>query len=166
MSGILNKFGFKKEQSKDSDKADKKAEVKDSAQKKSEKSPVKAKASKKTASKVSSRSKTQDKTKKKAAKPQAKDKNAEKFYRNILAKIDTEKAGLQESQGKYSFVVAKNSNKKEVEKAIESYYQVKVLKVNLINYKPKKTRFGLTQGMKKGYKKAIVSLREGEVIKD
>jgi len=93
-----------------------------------------------------------------------KTKKVDEFFKYIVRPNETEKASIQEAQGKYHFTVTKNANKSEVKKAIENYFGVLVEKVNIINYKPKKTRFGLQVGTKKGFKKAVVTLKEGQSI--
>lgn len=76
----------------------------------------------------------------------------------------TEKASLLESENKYVFKVRKNANKIQVKRAVEAFYGVKVLSVRIVNIPPKKRRLGRIEGKKKGCKKAIVKIREGEKI--
>lgn len=64
----------------------------------------------------------------------------------------------------YIFDVAKKSNKVRIMKAVEDIYHVKVEKVRTINIPSKKRRLGRTVGKKSGYKKAIVTLKEGYAI--
>ena len=78
--------------------------------------------------------------------------------------IITEKVTMISQLGKYAFRVAKQANKSEVKKAIEEIYKVKVVSVNVINAKPKKRRLGRTMGVRPGYKKAIVTLKEGQKL--
>jgi len=80
----------------------------------------------------------------------------------------TEKAtGLQE-KGKYAFEVAKNANKVEIKKAVEKMYGVTVEKVSTMRIqgklKVKNTKAGVVSGRKPMVKKAIVSLKAGEMI--
>lgn len=88
----------------------------------------------------------------------------------ILVKpIITEKAEfLSENKGQYSFVVARRANKVEIRKAIESMYSVNVTSVNTAvmpgKAKSRNTRAGRTQGRVASYKKAIVTLADGETI--
>ena len=85
-------------------------------------------------------------------------------YRDIiLAPVITEKTAYAESEGKYAFKVALNANKIEVKQAIEKIFNVKVEKVNILNSHPKK-RVGKYTGMTNKYKKAIVTLAEGNTI--
>ncbi len=64
----------------------------------------------------------------------------------------------------YVFKVSKKANKNEIKKAVEESYGVNVLKVRIINVPAKRRRLGRTRGWKKGYKKAIVTLKEGQKI--
>ncbi len=90
--------------------------------------------------------------------------------KNILLKpIITEKSeALSEEEGKYSFKVARQANKLQIARAVEDLYEVHVEKVNTMvvpgKFKVRTTRTGMTQGMKPPYKKAIVTLSEGEMI--
>lgn len=89
---------------------------------------------------------------------------------NILIKpIVTEKMTAQgEDFNRYGFVVAKDANKLEIKKAVEELYQVKVAEVNTMRYAGKRkqryTKSGVTVGRTSSYKKAVVTLAEGEVI--
>ena len=78
--------------------------------------------------------------------------------------IITEKVTTLSQLGKYSFLVENKSTKNEVKKAVEEAYKVKVVRVNVINTKPKKRRLGRTTGVKPGYKKAIVTLKAGQKL--
>ena len=83
----------------------------------------------------------------------------------ILRPIITEKTSdLMGQDNKYTFVVNKDSNKTEVAYAVEKLFNVKVLKVNIMNVRPKRRRFGRFEGTKPGYKKAIVKLAPGHTI--
>lgn len=90
--------------------------------------------------------------------------------KNIIIKpIITEKAeALSENMGQYSFIVDKRSNKVEIRKAVEKQFNVSVDSVNTINMpkksKSRNTRSGVVKGAISGYKKAIITLSEGENI--
>ncbi len=75
---------------------------------------------------------------------------------------------LSEKSNKYSFVVDKRANKLEIKQAIEDKYSVNVTSVNTVimpaKRKVKNTRSGIVIGKKSSYKKAIVSLADGEEI--
>lgn len=80
----------------------------------------------------------------------------------IIKPIITERSmeGLQ--MGKYTFMVAKNANKIEIANAVTELFGVKVAKVNTMNCKGKLKRMGRTAGYTPDWKKAIVTLAEGE----
>jgi large subunit ribosomal protein L23 len=85
-------------------------------------------------------------------------------WRYILAPHVTEKATLLQRDGQYVFKVAPEANKTEIKKSIEEIYGVKVEKVRIINVPRKKRRRGRIEGWRKGYKKAIVKIKEGQKI--
>ncbi|MDD5433355.1 MAG: 50S ribosomal protein L23 [Candidatus Pacebacteria bacterium] len=76
----------------------------------------------------------------------------------------TEKATLLQEQDQYVFQVFKTATKPAVKKALEEVYGVNVEQVRIINVDRKKRRLGRTTGWKRGYKKAIVKIRKGQVI--
>ena len=82
----------------------------------------------------------------------------------VLRPVISEDAMNHQALGKYVFEVGPRSTKSEIAKAVQLMYGVSVQKVNVINYKPKKTAFKRTVGTQKGFKKAIVSLAKGETI--
>jgi len=89
---------------------------------------------------------------------------------NILIKpIVTEKMTAQgEEFNRYGFVVEKSANKLEIKLAVEELYDVKVSEVNTMRYagkrKQRHTKSGVSVGKTASYKKAVVTLAEGEVI--
>ena len=87
----------------------------------------------------------------------------------LLKPIVTEKmTALGEDLNRYGFIVAKDANKVEIKKAVEKMYGVAVESVNTMRYggkaKSRFTKSGVISGKTKSYKKAIVTLAEGEVI--
>jgi large subunit ribosomal protein L23 len=88
----------------------------------------------------------------------------------ILVKpLITEKAEtLSEGLNKYSFVVAKGANKVEIRKAVQDMYGVNVTSVNTAimpgKAKNRTTKSGVLKGRVAAYKKAIITLVEGEDI--
>ncbi len=87
----------------------------------------------------------------------------------LVRPILTEKVNLQmEKSSRYTFEVAKAANKLEVKKAVEEFYGVKVQDVNTIvvpaKNKSRFTKAGVLRGRKSGYKKAVVTLAEGDSI--
>ena len=90
--------------------------------------------------------------------------------KQILVKpLVTEKTDiLTEKLSQYVFVVNKKANKIEIGKAINKMYGVKVARVNTMimpaKAKSRSTRSGILKGSVSGYKKAIVTLADGEEI--
>ena len=87
----------------------------------------------------------------------------------IIKPLITEKLNaLGEDQNKFGFKVVKGATKEEIKSAIESIYNVTVTKVNTMivpsKNKTKMTKTGLVVGRKSGYKKAIVTVAEGQTI--
>ena len=78
--------------------------------------------------------------------------------------LRTEKGAGMMRLGKYLFWVDKKSNKVEICDAIESIYKVKVDRVNTVNIKGKPKRVRYAMGMTSGWKKAVVTLKEGNKI--
>ncbi|MCV3753568.1 50S ribosomal protein L23 [Mycoplasma enhydrae] len=77
----------------------------------------------------------------------------------------TEKSEIARSNHNvYTFVVDKRTNKIEVKKAVEFIFDVKVEKVNIMNYDKKPAKLGRYQGFKNAVKKAIVYLDENSKI--
>ena len=88
---------------------------------------------------------------------------------SVLKKpIVTEKMTDLNEKGKYAFVVSTKANKVEIKKAVEEMYGVNVVKVNTIvtSSKPKTryTKAQIISGRTPSYKKAIVTVAEGEII--
>ncbi|HMN33437.1 MAG: 50S ribosomal protein L23 [Chitinophagaceae bacterium] len=87
----------------------------------------------------------------------------------IKKPIITEKVNKQtEKSNRYCFVVDKRANKLEIKKAIEDYYNVRIVDVNTCIVPAKNitrmTKAGVLSGRKSSYKKATISLVEGETI--
>lgn len=87
----------------------------------------------------------------------------------LLSPIITEKmTGLSEKLNRYAFRVDTNANKIQIKDAVEAMYGVSVESVNTMNYNGKAvsryTKNGLAQGRTNKFKKAIVSLTEGDAI--
>lgn len=81
-------------------------------------------------------------------------------YDIIKRPIITEKSMDQAAEKKYSFEVAKDVNKIEIKKAVETVFGVKVKSVNTMNIKGKVKRQGVHVGKRPDWKKAIVTLTE------
>ena len=87
----------------------------------------------------------------------------------IIKPIVTEKmTKLGEKLNRYGFKVEKDANKIQIKQAVEAMYNVTVTDVNTLIAAPKKksrfTKSGVIKGETSAYKKAIVTLKEGEVI--
>lgn len=88
----------------------------------------------------------------------------------LIKPILTEKqtAISEKFPNRYGFRVAPSANKVEIKNAIEQIYGVKVDAINTMNYSGKRksrfTKAGVVSGKTSAYKKAIVTLKEGEVI--
>ncbi|PIS39339.1 MAG: 50S ribosomal protein L23 [Candidatus Nealsonbacteria bacterium CG08_land_8_20_14_0_20_38_20] len=76
----------------------------------------------------------------------------------------TEKATDLTQKNQYVFKVYPEVNKIELKKAIEAIYGVDVAAVKIINLPRKRRRLGKISGWRKGYKKAIVKIKEGQKI--
>jgi len=87
----------------------------------------------------------------------------------LIKPIVTEKmTGQSSTLNRYGFVVDKLANKIQIKQAIEELYSVNVTSVNTMRYggksKVRFTRSGVQSGKTSGYKKAIVTIAEGEEI--
>ena len=82
----------------------------------------------------------------------------------IIAPVITEKSMVERQNNVYTFKVAKDANKIEIKKAIEEAFGVKVVKVNTANTKAKDKRVGRYTGKTQTYKKAFITLADGEKI--
>lgn len=83
----------------------------------------------------------------------------------IKAPVITEKSSnISQDDRKYVFKVDAKASKIEIKQAIEKLFKVKVEKVNTLTVKPKRRRVGRYTGMTNKYKKAIVTLAEGNKI--
>ena len=84
---------------------------------------------------------------------------------NIIKKpLLTEKSTNLNQYNQYSFIVNLHSNSNEIKKAIEKIFKVKVTKINTSIMRGKLKSFKGKIGYKKDYKKAIVTLAEGNTI--
>jgi large subunit ribosomal protein L23 len=83
----------------------------------------------------------------------------------IRRPLITEKTTRQKEEGRqYAFEVARDANKSEIQKAVEQLFKVKVLNVRTSNVLGKVKRLGRKFGKRSDWKKAIVTLREGDRI--
>ena len=77
----------------------------------------------------------------------------------------TEKTlSLKEEANQFAFEVDQRANKIQIKESIEKSFKVSVLRVRTMNVRGKKNRLGRYQGLKSSWKKAIVTLKEGDTI--
>lgn len=91
-------------------------------------------------------------------------KNAGIAFRVLVEPWITEKTHAAMSLNKYTFRVTRNATKKEVKKSIEGMYKVAVEKISVVNIHAKKKAYGRHEGKKQAYKKATVTLKQGDKI--
>ncbi len=82
----------------------------------------------------------------------------------IQRPIITEKSTALQELGKYTFEVTENANKHQVKQAVESAFNVEVVKVNMITVHPKWRGPGRRRGLTSASKKAVVTLKQGQKI--
>ena len=85
-------------------------------------------------------------------------------YDIIIRPIITERSMVDVANKKYVFEVAKDAGKVEIKKAVEEIFGVKVVRVNTLTVKPKTKRVRYVAGKTRSWKKAIVTLAEGDTI--
>jgi len=161
--GILDKFKIKKSpvkktaEKKEQSKPDKKSIPARAAVEKDEKSGAVVTPDGRL---VSAPKKSDTKTKK--VKPK-KDDTGE-AYRVLIKSLITEKGSSLGMYNQYIFEVAPFTNKIEIKKAIKKIYGVDPVKVNVMNISGKQIRYGRTEGRTKHWKKAVVTLPQGQKI--
>jgi len=85
------------------------------------------------------------------------------IYEVLKRPVDTEKTRFQGDLYQYTFEVDRRANKQQVKIAVEQIFDVDVVKVRIINVKPKHGRYGRRVVVRKSaWKKAIVTLQEGQ----
>ena len=87
----------------------------------------------------------------------------------IVKPLVTEKmTGITEKQNQFGFIVRPEANKLQIKAEVEALYGVNVVSVNTMVYagknKSRYTKAGLLQGRTNAFKKALVTLKEGETI--
>ena len=87
----------------------------------------------------------------------------------MIIPIVTEKANaISEKTNRFSFKVSPDANKYQIKDAVEKLYDVKVVGVSTMNYEVKKkmryTKRGIQRGKVAAFKKAVVTLAEGQTI--
>ena len=86
------------------------------------------------------------------------------LYEVLRRPLITEKNTTLQAQGKYAFEVAKEANKHQIKQAVEKAFDVTVMAVNVMTVPGKTRRIGRRQVLTQSWKKAIVTLREGNKI--
>ena len=88
----------------------------------------------------------------------------ERKYQVILAPVITEKATMASEDGQVTFRVSMDATKPEIKAAVEGLFDVKVKSVNTLVQKGKTKRFRGHLGQRSDFKKAVVTLEEGQSI--
>ncbi len=94
----------------------------------------------------------------------AKSNTSLKIYDIVRSPVVSEKSTIASANNTYLFKVCSSANKDEIKTAIEEIFKVKVEAVNTLNQKGKEKRFKGRLGTRVGYKKAMVRLKDGDVI--
>ena len=90
--------------------------------------------------------------------------SSERAMSIIKKPITTEKSTNLQQYNQYTFMVSKNSTSNEIKQAVETLFKVKVTKINTSINRGKMKSFKGTYGFRKDFKKAIITLKEGNTI--
>ena len=91
--------------------------------------------------------------------------NREQLMNVLIAPHVTEKTSLaMQNHNQYTFRVKKNATKTDIKQAVELMFEVKVKGVQVVNEPGKTRRFGKLSGRTQDWKKAYVSLVQGQTI--
>jgi large subunit ribosomal protein L23 len=83
----------------------------------------------------------------------------------IKRPLDTEKLDrMRDRENKFAFEIDMKANKTEVKQAIENLFKVKVLDIKTAIVRGKYRRIGRSEGKRPNWKKAVVTLKEGDAI--
>lgn len=82
----------------------------------------------------------------------------------IIRPVVSEKSFEMIEQNRYTFEVAKNASKPQIASAVSEIFGVTVAKVNIMNVSGKPRRLRTRKGLTRSWKKAIVTLKEGDSI--
>lgn len=88
----------------------------------------------------------------------------EKFYQTIIGPVITEKSTLGSEHNQVTFRVAMDATKPSIKSAVEALFKVNVKTVNTLRVKGKKKRFRGKLGQRSNWKKAIITLEDGQMI--
>ena len=86
------------------------------------------------------------------------------MYDTLLRPVITEKSMTSSERGKVVFTVPVNASKDDIKAAVEAIFNVKVNKVNTVKQAGKVKRFRGYEGVRSDYKKAIITLADGQNI--
>lgn len=91
--------------------------------------------------------------------------NLERIYQVLLGPHVSEKStGLGDAAGQVVFKVARDASKPEIKKAVEQLFEVEVRQVRVVCLQGKRKGFGRIRGRRSDWKKAYISLAEGQEI--
>ena len=90
--------------------------------------------------------------------------SSERAFSIIKKPITTEKSTNLQQFNQYTFMVSKDSNSNEIKQAIEKIFKVKVTKINTSVIRGKMKSFKGSLGYRKDFKKAVITLKEGNTI--
>lgn len=85
-------------------------------------------------------------------------------YRVLKQPHISEKASMLKKDNQYVFRVSQDANKRDIKNSVENVYSVDVLSVNVIKVPRKSRKVGKISGWRKGYKKAIIKIKQGQKI--
>ncbi|MGO9365880.1 MAG: 50S ribosomal protein L23 [Rhodomicrobium sp.] len=88
----------------------------------------------------------------------------EELYDVIRSPVVTEKSTMASEHSQVVFKVAMSATKPEIKEAVERLFNVKVIAVNTLIRKGKTKRFKGVRGQQSDFKKAVVTLEEGQAI--
>ena len=82
----------------------------------------------------------------------------------IIRPVVSEKSYDLMEQNRYTFEVAKDARKEQIAQAVTEVFGVTVLKVNTMNVSGKPRRLRYSKGLSRSWKKAIVTIKDGDTI--
>ncbi|MBW3601694.1 MAG: 50S ribosomal protein L23 [Actinobacteria bacterium] len=82
----------------------------------------------------------------------------------VLAPVVSEKSYALLDEGRYTFLVDPRANKTQIKLAVQDIFGVRVVRVNTLNRRGKRKRFGVHHGRRKDTKRAVVTLAPGDQI--
>lgn len=85
-------------------------------------------------------------------------------YQVVKRPLITEKATIMKERNKYAFEVTRVANKRQIKEAVEAAFKVNVVKVTVMSVPGKMRRIGKRQVLTPMWKKAVVTLAQGEKI--